>query len=168
MAGSASALVFLNGYFIGTKRQRVCSPSTSIVTDFVNYGGRNFLAVRMDASFGDGWFYEGAGIYRHVWLTKRDPLHLAQWESLCSHGAKQTTGDSATLSLGTIVQNEGTQAELAAFAGRFSIGEGKVVATADAAPRRSREATRPFKATAKLAKPVAVVAQRRRSCTRRW
>ena len=37
--------------------------------------------ARVDASFGDGWFYEGAGIYRHVWLTKTDALHLGQWES---------------------------------------------------------------------------------------
>jgi beta-galactosidase len=37
--------------------------------------------ARVDASFGDGWFYEGAGIYRHVWLTKTDALHLGKWES---------------------------------------------------------------------------------------
>jgi beta-galactosidase len=28
-------------------------------------------------TFEEGWYYEGAGIYRHVWLTKTNPLHIA-------------------------------------------------------------------------------------------
>jgi beta-galactosidase len=32
--------------------------------------------VRVDASRFEGWFYEGAGIYRHVWLEKMSPLYL--------------------------------------------------------------------------------------------
>ena len=47
----------------------------------MNYGAKNYIVARVDASFGDGWFYEGAGIYRHVWLTKTDALHLGKWES---------------------------------------------------------------------------------------
>ena len=27
----------------------------------------------------EGWYYEGAGIYRHVWLVKASPLHVAHW-----------------------------------------------------------------------------------------
>ena len=30
----------------------------------------------MDATQYEGWFYEGAGIYRHVWLHKRNNLHI--------------------------------------------------------------------------------------------
>ncbi len=75
-----SALVFLNGYFIG-RNDNGYAPFHFDVSDFLNYGGKNFLMVRMDASFGDGWFYEGAGLYRHVWLTKTDALHLGHWES---------------------------------------------------------------------------------------
>ena len=40
-------------------------------------GGTNALAVRVDASQFEGWFYEGAGIYRHVWLVKTGPLAVA-------------------------------------------------------------------------------------------
>ena len=46
------------------------------------------IVARVDASFGDGWFYEGAGIYRHVWLTKTDALHLGRWESYCAGEAQ--------------------------------------------------------------------------------
>jgi len=64
-----SALVFLNGSFLG-RNDNGYAPFRFDLTDFLNYGGRNYLVVRLDARFGDGWFYEGAGIYRHVWLTK--------------------------------------------------------------------------------------------------
>ena len=39
-------------------------------------GRENVIVVRVDASKFEGWFYEGAGIYRHVWLDVFDPLHF--------------------------------------------------------------------------------------------
>jgi beta-galactosidase len=47
------------------------------ITDVANYGGENTISVRVDASQFEGWFYEGAGIYRHVWLVKTAPLAVA-------------------------------------------------------------------------------------------
>src|SRR5581483_8226449 len=44
--------------------------------DLATFAGNNVLTVRVDATLGEGWYYEGAGIYRHVWLTKTAPLHL--------------------------------------------------------------------------------------------
>ena len=41
--------------------------------------GMNVLVVRVDATLDEGWFYEGAGIYRHAWLTKTAPVHIARW-----------------------------------------------------------------------------------------
>src|SRR5579871_2298924 len=104
-----SSLVFLNGYFIG-RNDNGYAPFAFDVTDFANYGGKNFLMVRTDASLGDGWFYEGAGIYRHVWLTKTDALHIGQWESYVRQ-APQTRGTGGWLDLGTIIRNQGTKAE---------------------------------------------------------
>jgi beta-galactosidase len=72
------ALVMINGYAVH-RNQSGYAPFRVDITDFANYGGANVLAVRVDATLGEGWFYEGAGIYRHVWLTKTDPLHVPQW-----------------------------------------------------------------------------------------
>jgi beta-galactosidase len=48
------------------------------ITPYVRYGdGVNTIAVRVDAQQMEGWWYEGAGIYRHAWLVKRDALHIA-------------------------------------------------------------------------------------------
>lgn len=41
-----------------------------------NGGGTNVLAVRADASFGSGHWYEGGGLYRPAWLTHVPPTHI--------------------------------------------------------------------------------------------
>ncbi len=68
--------VYLNGYFVGHNESGYSSFRYDI-TDVANAGGTNVLAVRVDASQFEGWFYEGAGIYRHVWLVKTGPLAIA-------------------------------------------------------------------------------------------
>jgi hypothetical protein len=40
------------------------------ITDVLHFGRSNTISVRVDATKFEGWFYEGAGIYRHVWLDK--------------------------------------------------------------------------------------------------
>lgn len=48
------------------------------ITPYATYGDNlNTIAVRVDADAQEGWWYEGAGIYRHTWLVKRSPLHIA-------------------------------------------------------------------------------------------
>jgi beta-galactosidase len=68
--------VFVNGWFVGNHKSGYDGFRYDI-TDVANYGGNNVVAVRVDASEFEGWFYEGAGIYRHVWLEKTAPLALA-------------------------------------------------------------------------------------------
>jgi beta-galactosidase len=68
--------VFVNGWFVGHHESGYSSFRYDI-TDVANCGGKNLVAVRVDASQPEGWFYEGAGIYRHVWLVKTAPLAIA-------------------------------------------------------------------------------------------
>ena len=68
--------VFVNGFKLAHHEGGYNSFRCDI-TDVANYGGQNTLAVRVDASEFEGWFYEGAGIYRHVWLVKTAPLAIA-------------------------------------------------------------------------------------------
>ncbi len=143
-----SVLVFVNGCFIG-RNDNGYAPFSFDLTDFLFVGGRNCVVVRVDASFGDGWFYEGAGIYRHVWLTKTDALHLGQWESTVRSTA---SGNAATLELATLVKNEGKQTESARVTWEIQDAEGRTVATAEApAQRVEAMGSAAFSATAKLA-----------------
>ena len=145
-----SALIFLNGYFIG-RNDNGYAPFRFDITDFLNYGAKNFLVARMDASFGDGWFYEGAGIYRHVWLLKTDALHLARWESYVRTELK---GDSATVNLGTMIHNESGRTENCRVRWQILDAKGNTVASAESSPQDVPEdGSAAFTASASLPKP---------------
>ena len=143
-----SVLVFVNGCFIG-RNDNGYAPFLFDVTDFLNYGAKNYIVLRVDASFGDGWFYEGAGIYRHVWLAKTDALHLGKWDSFVR---AEVDGGSATLKLDTVVQNQGKQAENAKVSWKILDAAGKQVAAAEAAAQSiAADGSAAFSASASLA-----------------
>jgi len=101
-----NCLVMFNGYVVGHNESGY-APFRVDVTDFANYGGKNVLTVRVDATLGEGWFYEGAGIYRHVWLVKTAPVHIVQWGTAVR---AEPTGTRAAISLNTEAINEGDSA----------------------------------------------------------
>jgi beta-galactosidase len=123
--------VFVNGCFIG-RNDNGYAPFRFDLTDFLSYGAKNCITARVDASFGDGWFYEGAGIYRHVWLTKTDALHLGKWES---YARAEIKGNAAKLSLGTVVVNDGTKSEPVDVKWEIVDPEGKSISGTAAASR---------------------------------
>ena len=95
--------VIFNGFYIGQHSGGYDSFSFD-VSDFVNPGQPNVLLVRVDATGSDGWFYEGAGLYRHVWLVKSHPVHVRQWGTLVR---SELHPNSAKLSILTEVENHG-------------------------------------------------------------
>ncbi|MGQ9814988.1 MAG: beta-galactosidase GalA [Candidatus Roseilinea sp.] len=73
-----NSTVWVNGHLMGTQPSGYISFRYD-VTDVIDYGRVNTVAVRVDAREFEGWWYEGGGIYRHVWLLKVNPLHVAPW-----------------------------------------------------------------------------------------
>ena len=70
------ARIWINGFYLGHEPSGYATQVYDI-TEYLNYGEENLICVRADATLEEGWFYEGAGIYRHVWLNKTAPLHVA-------------------------------------------------------------------------------------------
>ncbi|GAB4091106.1 beta-galactosidase GalA [Flaviaesturariibacter terrae] len=70
------ARVWINGFYLGRNESGYVGVNYDI-TDYLNYGKDNIVVVRVDATQYEGWFYEGAGIYRHVWLNRYNDLHVA-------------------------------------------------------------------------------------------
>jgi beta-galactosidase len=119
------ALVALNGHFLGRNLSGY-APFRFDVTDLVSYGGTNVLVVRVDATEHEGWFYEGAGIYRHVWLVKTHPIHVPQWGTFVT----AAIGPGApTLTVRTAVDNESDAARAATVVSTIVDPAGKTVAT---------------------------------------
>jgi len=146
-----SVLVFVNGCYIG-RNDNGYAPFRFDLTDFLAYGQKNYIVARVDASLGDGWYYEGAGLYRHVWLTKTDALHLGKWESTVR---STVNGNTASLALATVVENQGRELETAKVNWQILDAAGKIVATAEAAPQSiAVDGSPAFIATAKLENPA--------------
>ena len=72
-----NANFWINGFYLGNNLSGYIGKSFDI-TDYINYEHENVLVVRVDASQYEGWFYEGAGIYRHVWLNQYNNVHIVQ------------------------------------------------------------------------------------------
>ncbi|MCS7034494.1 MAG: beta-galactosidase, partial [Phycisphaerae bacterium] len=70
------SVVWLNGHRLG-RHASGYTPFRFDVTDLIEPSEENVLVVRADATSYEGWWYEGAGIYRHVWLLRVQPLHVA-------------------------------------------------------------------------------------------
>ncbi len=71
-----NASFWLNGFYLGTNQSGYVGVNYD-VTDYINLTKENVIVVRVDATQYEGWFYEGAGIYRHVWLNQYNNTHIA-------------------------------------------------------------------------------------------
>jgi beta-galactosidase len=72
------AMVWLNGYLVGGWPYGYTSWRVDL-TPYVQPGGENQLAIRLDNPPSSSRWYPGGGIYRNVWLTKTNPVHVGQW-----------------------------------------------------------------------------------------
>lgn len=96
------AKVWVNGFYLGTNESGYIGVNYDI-TDYINFGKDNVVVVRVDATQYEGWFYEGAGIYRHVWLQQYNNLHIAQ-DGVFVHTSVK--GNSATINVETTLINQ--------------------------------------------------------------
>ncbi|SRR5579871_3385932 len=71
-----NASIWINGFYVGNNLSGYIGAAYDI-TDYIRFDRDNILVVRVDATQYEGWFYEGAGIYRHVWLNEYNNLHIA-------------------------------------------------------------------------------------------
>ena len=129
-AAYREACVIFNGFYIG-RHIGGYDPFSFDVTDFVKPGGRNVLVARVDATQSDGWFYEGAGIYRHVWLVKTHPVHVKKWGTFVR---SQAGAGEAMLKIRTEVENHGNGVHNARVTSTILDPAGKVVGKAATPP----------------------------------
>lgn len=118
------ANIWLNGFYLGNNKSGYVGESYDI-TDYINFDRDNVLVVRADASQYEGWFYEGAGIYRHVWLNKYENIHIEQ------HGVftwSAINSNKAVVNVETAVQNQSATSSAVVVSAYMTDREGKIVA----------------------------------------
>lgn len=120
-----NSIVWVNGFYLGHEQSGYAGFEYDI-TDYLNYGGSNVITVRVDSSIEEGWFYEGAGIYRHVWLNKTNPLHIGQYGIFVS---SELEGSNAIVTARATIKNDGKSVENFRIEHSLIDASGKTVAS---------------------------------------
>jgi beta-galactosidase len=118
------AEVWINGFYLGNNKSGYMG-FTFDITDYLNYTKENVLVVRVDATQYEGWFYEGAGIYRHVWLNQYNNVHIST-DGVYTHAA--VTPAKAAVTIETTIQNQDLSAANASILTYIADRNGKRIA----------------------------------------
>ena len=119
-----NASIWINGFYVATNFSGYLGNSYD-VTDFINFDGENVMVVRVDATQNEGWFYEGAGIYRHVWLNITDKIFIPE-DGLYVHS--EVNGKNASVTIETTVQNNNLQTSNCSIYSYITDRNGKILA----------------------------------------
>ena len=124
--------VFINGHSLGLRPYGYVSFSYDL-TPHIKWGGKNVVAVRVDnAEQPNSRWYSGCGIYRNVWLTKLNPVHIAQWGTFIT--AEDVSKNSARLNIRTKIQYDAAaqlQDSVKQADGTYVVFDSEIVPLAD-------------------------------------
>ena len=124
-----NARVWFNGFYMGTEPSGYATQVYD-VTEYVNYGGDNLICVRVDATLEEGWFYEGAGIYRDAWLMKSAAVGVAPFGTFVYADLKQPY-DKVTIYVETEVNNHSLTTQQCEVSHRLLDADGREVAKSE-------------------------------------
>lgn len=104
--------VWLNGQSLGKRPFGYLGFQYDLTAHLVT--GENVLAVRVDNSLQpSARWYTGSGIYRHVWITKTSPVHVAHWGTQVT--TPEVSKDAAKVAVETTVRNDSDKEMLIAL-----------------------------------------------------
>ena len=99
-----NASVYVNGQLVGNHPYGYTSFYYDI-TKHLKIGEKNIIAVEVKNEGQNSRWYSGSGIYRHVWLKKINPVHIAQWGTFVT--TPIVNQSSAKISIKTQLVNKG-------------------------------------------------------------
>lgn len=121
------AQVWLNGVYLGSHESGYTGFNFD-VTEAVNYGAENVITVRVDATQSELWSYEGAGIYRNVWLLQTNPIHVVQYGTFLTSKVADNGGPAVVTAQVEVLNDTDKKADIE-IQSTITDPSGKVVAT---------------------------------------
>lgn len=123
-----NSTVWVNGHLMGSHASGYI-PSSYDLTDVLRYGeeGKNVVLVKVDGSEFEGWWYEGCGIYRHVWLVKTHPVHVARFGTFIT--TPEITTEKAEVKIQTTLLNETVKDRTVTLISQLMDEDGKLLDT---------------------------------------
>ena len=125
-----NAQVWFNGFYMGTEPSGYATQVFDI-TPYIKYGEKNLICVRADASLEEGWYYEGAGIYRDVWLEKCAEVSVAPFGTFV-YAELSKPYATAKLCIETEVCNTSLKSQQCEVVQRLLDADGKEIGKSDA------------------------------------
>lgn len=99
--------VWINGHYLGLRPNGYVSFRYDL-TPYINFDGSNTIAVKVDNSLQpNSRWYSGSGIYRNVWLTEVNPVHVVLWGTFVT--TPEVSNEYATVNVATSLINETTE-----------------------------------------------------------
>lgn len=100
-------MVWCNGQFVGGWPYGYSSFGLDL-TPYLKPGAENVVAVRLDNPDKSSRWYPGGGIYRNVWLTKTQPVHVAHWGTFVT--TPEVSPSKASIKVTTSLVNDSSKA----------------------------------------------------------
>ena len=122
MESSSKSDVYINGKHLGHRPYGFCSIEYDL-TPYLHTGKENVIAVRVNTTGGRPRWYAGAGIYRHVWLTAANPVHVATYGTYIT--TPEATEDHADVKIVTTVSNQSDKEQAITVTQRLIDDSGK-------------------------------------------
>ncbi|WP_224998632.1 sugar-binding domain-containing protein [Cesiribacter sp. SM1] len=120
--------VWINGHSLG-KRPNGHIPFQYEITPYLNKGGKNTIAVRVDHSkVADSRWYNGSGIYRNVYLIAKEPVHISQWG--VAFATPEVSAAQAKATAAVKLENKSAAAAQVLVKGQLLNQQGQAVAEA--------------------------------------
>ncbi|MGA2059815.1 MAG: glycoside hydrolase family 2 TIM barrel-domain containing protein [Thermoguttaceae bacterium] len=144
--------VWLNGQHFGNYPYGYSSFYYDL-TPWLNFDGKNnVLAVRVDnLKQPNSRWYSGSGIYRHVWLTATDPLHVAHWGTYIT--TPKVSTQSATVQIRTYIENDNAEDREATLVSQIFDAEDRLAATVETKQNIPAKERQEFDQTVDIANP---------------
>lgn len=144
--------VFINGHSLGKRPYGYISFRYDL-TPYLKIGEENVIAVRVDnQEQPNSRWYSGCGIYRNVWLTVTNPIHVDLWGTYVT--TPQVSDKEAIVSVCTSVKNEGTAlAEVKVISSLLDAEGNRVGETTSVLPI-SKDSVGTYQQTVKVVSPI--------------
>ena len=97
------AIVWLNSNLVGGWPYGYSSWRLNL-TPYIIHGAENQIAIRLDNPPASSRWYPGGGIYRNVWLTKTNSVHVGHWGTFIT--TKDVSKYSAQINIEIAIDND--------------------------------------------------------------
>jgi len=120
------ATVYFNGVYMYDNYE-AHTPFEIDLTDFIRFDEENVISVHVECGTNEGWWYQGGGIYRNVWLEKSDLVSVDRY-GIFVHPEKKD-GKNWAVPVETTVRNDTYADVTATVKTEILDGKDKVVLT---------------------------------------